>query len=408
MRFFHLSDLHLGIKLYEHDLLKDQKAILDEIVALTRQYQPDAVVFAGDIYDRSVPPVEAVALFDDFMTQLRAALPNGEIMLISGNHDSAQRLDVFRSELSDRGIHMIGNPPMQKGETIERVTLTDDFGAVNFYLLPFIERWGNFTVNGIAFLISGLVLLPFVRPGMVRLVTGTKENGDNLSYPEAFSRLLALSPLNPDERNVLVSHQFFLPDGGDAENIERAENEVKQVGNLDAIPASLIADFDYAALGHIHKPMKVGSETLRYCGTPMPYSLSEENQQKGILMVEMGAKGDVQTTVLPLHPVHQVRKLRATREALLSGASEDFVSICVIGAEAAEMVGLRELLRAKYPNLLELRREREETVELEALQERTETLSPYELCLQFAGERLNAEEKALLTEVMNAMKEENA
>lgn len=175
MRFFHLSDLHLGIKLYEHDLLKDQKAILDEIVALTRQYQPDAVVFAGDIYDRSVPPVEAVALFDDFMTQLRAALPNGEIMLISGNHDSAQRLDVFRSELSDRGIHMIGNPPMQKGETIERVTLTDDFGAVNFYLLP------------------------FVRPGMVRNVVDTKENGDNLSYPEAFSRLLALSPLNPDE-----------------------------------------------------------------------------------------------------------------------------------------------------------------------------------------------------------------
>ena len=384
MRFFHLSDLHLGIKLYEHDLLKDQKAILDEIVAMTWQYQPDAVVFAGDIYDRSVPPVEAVALFDDFMTQLRAALPNGEIMLISGNHDSAQRLDVFRSELSDRGIHMIGNPPMQKGETIERVTLTDDFGAVNFYLLP------------------------FVRPGMVRNVVDTKENGDNLSYPEAFSRLLALSPLNPDERNVLVSHQFFLPDGGDAANIERAENEVKQVGNVDAIPASLIADFDYAALGHIHKPMKVGSETLRYCGTPMPYSLSEENQQKGILMVEMGAKGDVQTTVLPLHPVHQVRKLRATREALLSGASEDFVSICVIGAEATEMVGLRELLRAKYPNLLELRREREETVELAALQERTETLSPYELCLQFAGERLNAEEKALLTEVMNAMKEEDA
>lgn len=384
MRFFHLSDLHLGIKLYEHDLLKDQKAILDEIVALTRQYQPDAVVFAGDIYDRSVPPVEAVALFDDFMTQLRAALPNGEIMLISGNHDSAQRLDVFRSELSDRGIHMIGNPPLQKGETIERVTLTDDFGAVNFYLLP------------------------FVRPGMVRNVVDTKENGDNLSYPEAFSRLLALSPLNPDERNVLVSHQFFLPDGGDAANIERAENEVKQVGNVDAIPASLIADFDYAALGHIHKPMKVGSETLRYCGTPMPYSLSEENQQKGILMVEMGAKGDMQTTVLPLHPVHQVRKLRATREALLSGASEDFVSICVIGAKAEDMAGLRELLRAKYPNLLELRREREETVELAALQERAETLSPYELCLQFAGERLNAEEKALLTEVMNAMKEENA
>ena len=376
MRFFHLSDLHLGIKLYEHELLDDQKKILSEIVALAREHQPDAVVIAGDVYDRSVPPVEAVALFDDFITQLRGTLPNGEIMLISGNHDSAQRLDVFRAELSDRGIHMIGNPPMQEGETIERVTLTDDFGAVNFYLLP------------------------FVRPGMVRLSAGTKENGDNLSYPEAFARLLAASPL--------ISHQFFLPDGGDASSIERAENEVRQVGNVDAIPASLIADFDYAALGHIHKPMKVGSETLRYCGTPMPYSLSEENQQKGIVMVEMGAKGDVRTTILPLHPVHQVRKVRATREELLSGASDDFVSICVTNAAAEDMAGLRELLRANYPNLLELRREREETVELEALQERAETLSPYELCLQFAGERLSAEEKALLQEVMNAMKEENA
>ena len=383
MQLLHIADLHFGRLLYGRSLMDDQRHFVRQsLLPALDEYKPDALLIAGDLYDRQIASVDAIHLFDELIDALcERSIP---AVIISGNHDSAQRLDVFRSELSDRGIHMIGNPPMQKGETIERVTLTDDFGAVNFYLLP------------------------FVRPGMVRLVTGTKENGDNLSYPEAFSRLLALSPLNPDERNVLVSHQFFLPDGGDAENIERAENEVKQVGNLDAIPASLIADFDYAALGHIHKPMKVGSETLRYCGTPMPYSLSEENQQKGILMVEMGAKGDVQTTVLPLHPVHQVRKLRATREALLSGASEDFVSICVIGAEAAEMGGLRELLRAKYPNLLELRREREETVELAALQERTETLSPYELCLQFAGERLNAEEKALLTEVMNAMKEENA
>ena len=383
MQLLHIADLHFGRLLYGRSLMDDQRHFVRQsLLPALDEYKPDALLIAGDLYDRQIASVDAIHLFDELIDALcERSIP---AVIISGNHDSAQRLDVFRSELSDRGIHMIGNPPMQKGETIERVTLTDDFGAVNFYLLP------------------------FVRPGMVRLVTGTKENGDNLSYPEAFSRLLALSPLNPDERNVLVSHQFFLPDGGDAENIERAENEVKQVGNLDAIPASLIADFDYAALGHIHKPMKVGSETLRYCGTPMPYSLSEENQQKGILMVEMGAKGDVQTTVLPLHPVHQVRKLRATRETLLSGASEDFVSICVIGAEAAEMVGLRELLRERYPNLLELRREREETVELAALQERTETLTPYELCLQFAGERLNAEEKALLTEVMNVMKEENA
>ena len=384
MRFFHLSDLHLGVKLYEYDLLDDQRVILDEIVMLARQHQPDAVLIAGDVYDRSVPPVEAVALLDSFITKLRAALPNGEILVISGNHDSAQRLDIFRGELAERGIHMIGNPPQQAGESIERVTLTDEYGAVNFYLLP------------------------FVRPGMVRFVTGTKENGENLSYEEAFRKLLALSPLNQAERNVLVSHQFFLPDGTDAAKMERAENEVRQVGNVDAISASLIADFDYAALGHIHKPMKVGCKTLRYCGTPMPYSLSEEGQTKGIVMVDMGAKGDVRTTVLPLHPIRQVRKLRATAEELLSSGSEDFVSICVTDAAPEAMAGLRELLREKYPNLLELRREREETVELEALQRRAEALSPYELCLQFAGERISEAEQALLREVMNAMKEEDA
>lgn len=140
----------------------------------------------------------------------------------------------------------------------------------------------------------------------------------------------------------------------------------------------------------------------------MPYSLSEEGQTKGIVMVDMGAKGDVRTTVLPLHPIRQVRKLRATAEELLSSGSEDFVSICVTDAAPEAMAGLRELLREKYPNLLELRREREETVELEALQRRAEALSPYELCLQFAGERISEAEQALLREVMNAMKEEDA
>ena len=267
---------------------------------------------------------------------------------------------------------------------IEKVVLKDEFVPVNFYLLP------------------------FVKPSMVKMIVGTDENGNNLSYNETIHRLIERENIDQTQRNILVSHLFYLPSGKNPEDVDRMDSEIRTIGNIDQVSADILENFDYAALGHIHKPMKVGSETLRYCGTPMPYSLSEGNQQKGILMVEMGAKGDVQTTVLPLHPVHQVRKLRATREALLSGASEDFVSICVTDAEAAEMVGLRELLRAKYPNLLELRREEKETVELEALQERAETLSPYELCLQFAGERLNAEEKALLTEVMNAMKEENA
>lgn len=384
MRFLHLSDLHIGVKLYEYDLLEEQKEILDQIVALAEREKPDAIVMAGDIYDRSVPAVEAVALFDAFMHTLRQALPEAALMVVSGNHDSPQRLDVFRQELMQQGVYMIGNPPQREGEQIASVSLTDAYGTVNFHLLP------------------------FVKPSMVRVLVGTKENGDNLSYEEAYRRLLALHPIDTTQRNVLVSHQFFLPAGAEADDVERAETESRMVGNVDAISATLIADFDYAALGHIHKPMKVGSGVLRYCGTPMAYSLSEEGQQKGVILVEMREKGDVRTEVLPLMPRRAVRRIRGDKDTVLSMQSDDYVAVTLTNLEAVEMNGIREMLRDRFPHLLEIRREGAESVDYSAVSEKIEELSPYELCLAFAGDRLCDEEKEMLEEAVRQMQEGEA
>ncbi len=383
MLFFHLSDLHIGAKLYDRDLLEDQRTVLTEIARLAEEHQPDAIVIAGDVYDRSIPSVEAVALLDDFLGMLRRGVPDAAILVISGNHDSPQRLDFFREELQGQKIWMIGNPPMCEGEKIERVALQDEYGAVNFYLLP------------------------FVRPGMVRPIVGAKDNGDNLSYAEAYRRLLATAEVNPAERNVLVSHQFFLPDGGDADSVERAENEVKQVGNVDVIPSSVISGFDYAALGHLHKPMKAGSETMRYCGTPMAYSLSEEGQEKGVLMVSLGEKGNVQVTSLPLHPPRLVRKIKGTKQEVTAGQSSDYVAVQLTDASAEEMTRLREILRQSYPNMLELRRDVEEFALPEVSAEALPSMSPYELCMQFAAGRLKEEEQMLLREIINTLQEES-
>ena len=248
MKFFHLSDLHIGLKLINRDLGEDQRYILKQITEAAEREKPDAVVIAGDIYDKAVPSGEAVELFDDFITDLTAALPEGTIMVISGNHDSASRLDCFRKVLSGQGLHMIGMPPRTEDEHIEKVTLQDEYGRVNFYLLP------------------------FVKPSMVRAVAGTEENGGSLSYDAAVRRLLEREAVDESQRNVLVSHQFYLPAGKKAEETERMDSEIRTVGDIDQVCADVLEPFDYGALGHIHKPQQVGGHPIWYAGSPLKYS----------------------------------------------------------------------------------------------------------------------------------------
>lgn len=380
MRFFHLSDLHIGLKLINRDLGEDQTYILNQIVGAAEREKPDAVVIAGDIYDKAIPSAEAVTIFDTFISSLTKAVPEAVIMMISGNHDSAPRVNVFRSILCDRKIYMIGNPPEKEEEYIEQVVLPDCFGDVHFYLLP------------------------FVKPSMVKNIVGSDENGNNCSYEESIRRLLAREEINTAGRNVLVSHQFYVPSGVNADSIDRMDSEIRTVGNIDEVHADVLKAFDYAALGHIHKPMTLGNACYRYCGTPLACSVSEAGQEKGIVLVEMGEKGEVKTSVLPLIPKREIRVIKGTLQEVLEQACEDFVTVILTDKVDLNVLDMQDRLRHAFPNLLEIRRELSRQMNYESNYEAEKEADPMELCRLFLGD-LNEEEKELLQQVINELVE---
>ena len=381
MKFFHLSDLHIGLKLMNRDLREEQMDILRQVTDLAREEQPDAVVIAGDIYDKAVPAAEAVEVFDSFITELKRAVPEAEMMLISGNHDSGLRLNCFREILDEQKVHMIGLPPRREEEYIEKVTLLDEFGPVNFYLLP------------------------FVKPSMVKQIVGVDENGNNLSYDATLHKLIAREEVNTTERNVLVSHQFYLPVGENAESVERMDSEIRTVGNIDAVASDVLEAFDYAALGHIHKPMKVGSELYRYCGTPLACSVSEAGQQKGVIMVEIGekdSKTSVKITVLPLKPLREVRIIKGSLEEVLAQACEDFVTVILTDRVDLDIMDMQDRIRMAFPYLLEIRREvlRKADYSEQLMAEKEQ--DPFELCCSFLKD-LDDEEKTILRDVIHTV-----
>lgn len=383
MKFFHLSDLHIGLKLMNRDLSEDQEYIFRQITDLAALHRPDAVVIAGDIYDRAVPSAEAVELFDRFLTGLTQAVPGTAVMIVSGNHDSGLRLNCFRSVLARQQVHMIGLPPQRPEEFIEKVVLEDDWGPVNFYLLP------------------------FVKPSMVKQIVGTEENGNNLSYDETLRRLIDRENIDESRRNVLVSHQFYLPPHVHANQVERMESEIRTVGNIDEVSGEMLQIFDYAALGHIHKPMKVGDEFHRYCGTPLACSVSEAGQDKGIVMVEMEEKGNLKTSVLPLTPLRQVRLLRGTLSEVLAQACGDYVTVVLTDRTDLDILDMQDRLRSAFPRLLEIRRETVRQADYRVQAEPGKQLDPFELCCAFLGET-TGEEQELLRDVINTVQEVSA
>ena len=381
MKFFHLSDLHIGLKLMNRDLREEQMDILRQVTDLAREERPDAVVIAGDIYDKAVPAAEAVEVFDSFITELKRAVPEAEMMLISGNHDSGLRLNCFREILDEQKVHMIGLPPRMEEEYIEKVTLQDEFGPVNFYLLP------------------------FVKPSMVKQIVGVDENGNNLSYDATLHKLIAREEVNTTERNVLVSHQFYLPVGENAESVERMDSEIRTVGNIDAVASDVLEAFDYAALGHIHKPMKVGSELYRYCGTPLACSVSEAGQQKGVIMVEIGekdSKTSVKITVLPLKPLREVRIIKGSLEEVLAQACEDFVTVILTDRVDLDIMDMQDRIRMAFPYLLEIRREVLRKADYSDQMMAEKEQDPFELCCSFLKD-LDDEEKTILRDVIHTV-----
>lgn len=380
MKLFHLSDLHIGLKLLNRDLYEDQQYILNKIVEIAKKEQPDAFIVAGDIYDKAVPSAEAVGLFDEFVVDLKAAIPNATIMMISGNHDSAPRIDCYRKILLDQKVYMIGEPPVEEKEYIEKVRLEDSYGEVNFYLLP------------------------FVKPSMVKKIVGVDEKGNNLSYDESVHRLINRENIDKTKRNVLVSHQFYLPSGSKVEDIERMDSEVRTAGNIDEICADVLEKFDYAALGHIHKPMKVGSEYYRYSGTPIACSVSEANQQKGIIVVDMGEKGTVNTSVIPLKPLREVKVVKGTLEEVIKEKCNDYVTVILTDKVDLDVLDMQDRIRMAFPNLLEIRRENIRKADYQKSIKQAEKLNPFEMCCNFIKD-ISEEEKALLQDVINAIGE---
>lgn len=379
MKFFHLSDLHIGLKLYNRDLGEDQAYILRQIIRLAAEERPDALVIAGDIYDRGVPPAEAVELFDRFITELTDTLPKLSVMLIAGNHDSGPRVGCLNAILSRQNVHMIGQPPRTKEEYMEKVVLRDQYGPVNFYLLP------------------------FVRPSMARRAVGDEEERA-LSYEETLRRLIARETLDPAQRNVIVSHQFYLPSGSRPEDIERMDSEIPTVGNIDAVPADILEPFDYGALGHIHKPMKAGGEFCRYCGTPLACSVSEAGQEKSIVQVELGEKGDRKVRLLPLKPLRQVKIIRGEFSQVLGQACQDYVTVILTDREDLDVLDMQDKLRSAFPYLLEIRREGIRRADYTNRRAAAKEPDPFELCCSFLGDT-DEEEREILRDVINSLQE---
>ena len=279
MKFIHMSDLHLGKHINQFSMLEDQKYIFNEIVEIIKKEKPNALLLSGDIYDKPIPPVEAVNLLDDFLSKI--ALEKIPVLIISGNHDSPDRLSFGSSLMKSSQIYI---SQVYDGN-IQCVTLEDENGPVNFYLLPYIK------------------------PSTVRQVFPEEKIN---SFNDAVKLALSKLSLNKDERNVLLAHQFVT-------GAQTCESEELFVGGSENVDASLFDDFDYVALGHIHGPQKVGRESIRYCGTPLKYSFSEVNHKKGLCLVELTKKGDINCALIPLKPLHEMRKLKGTFQEIMFG-----------------------------------------------------------------------------------------
>ena len=353
MKFIHLSDLHLGKRVNEFSMLEDQAHILSEIASIIAQEKPDGVLIAGDVYDKPIPPAEAVQLFDAFLTRLtRMAV---QTFIISGNHDSAERLSFGASLMAHSGVHIA---PVYDGK-VAPITLSDGFGPVNIYLLP------------------------FVKPVHVR-----RWFEDVETYTDALRAAIGGMEVNPAQRNVLVTHQFVT-------GADRSESEEISVGGADNVDASVFDAFDYVALGHIHGPQRLGRDTLRYCGTPLKYSFSEARHQKSVTVVELLEKGDVRVRTLPLAPLRDVREIRGSymevtaRSSYEKTSTQDYVHIILTDEE--DVPDAMGKLRVIYPNLMKLSYDNRRTRENRAVEalEQLEQQSPLELFARFYEQQNN-------------------
>lgn len=319
MKMLHLADLHIGKRVNEFSMLEDQKYILDEIINIIDMEGAEVILIAGDIYDKSIPSVEGIIVFDEFLTKLYQR--NKIVFIVSGNHDSAERLNFAGSIMKENQIYLSGvyqNP-------IEKITIEDCYGAVNFYLLPFIK------------------------PAMVKKNYETVE-----SYHEAVKAVLEDTVVDDSERNILVAHQFVI---NGTELPEESDSETKSVGGLDHVDVSVFEKFDYVALGHLHGAQKIKRETVRYAGSPLKYSFSEIKQKKSVTFIDLKEKRNCEVRLIPLSPFREMREIKGELKELLemkeeNKKREDYIHAILTDEE--ELYDPLGELRAVYPNIMKL------------------------------------------------------
>lgn len=322
MKFLHMADLHIGIHVNGFSMLEDQQYALEQILSFIKDEQPEAVIIAGDVYDKPTPSIEAIQVYDHFLTAVSGF--NIPLLVISGNHDSPERLGFASRIMMDKHIYTYS---VFDG-SIHKHSFTDEYGTVHFYLLPFI------------------------RPINVRRFF---KNTPIDNYQEGIKIVIEAARIDTAQRNVLVAHQFILSAGTEA---ERSESEIEPIGGLDGVDVQLVAGFDYVALGHLHGPQKVACEHIRYAGSLLKYSSSEWHHQKSVSMVDLGPKGEVTITPLPLVPLREMRKIRGPLEELLKeenarqGNRDDYLLVTLTDEE--EPLDALGKVRSTYPNVMAL------------------------------------------------------
>lgn len=321
MKFLHIADLHIGKRVNEFNMIEDQNYILEQILQITDEEKPNGILIAGDVYDKSQPSAEAVELLDEFLTKLTTF--GQPVFMISGNHDSPERLSFGSRIMQKNGLHIAG---VFDG-SLEKVSLKDEHGIVNIYLLPFLKP-------------------AIVKPYFEQPIE---------SYDEAVRVVISAAEINTPERNILLAHQFVV---NGTQQPERSESESLSVGGLGSVDVSAFDAFDYVALGHLHGPQRIGRDTVRYAGSPLKYSFSEARHEKSATLLELGVKGEISIQQFPLTPLHDLREIKGPIAELLrigqeeTESAEDYIHATLTDEE--EIYDAIGQLRQVYRNLMVL------------------------------------------------------
>lgn len=373
MRILHTADLHLGKTVNEFSMLEDQRFLLQQLLGVIEEKKVDAVVISGDIYDRSVPPEDAVSLLDGFLTALsQKGIP---ALLISGNHDSAERLSYGAALFAKSGIHIAGTFT----GTLPCVTLEDAYGPVNFYLLP------------------------FVKASTVRYYFPDAEIA---GYEDAVKTVIASADIDPAVRNVCLSHQFVTDGGADPALSGSESTGAKEVGTIERVGGSAYAPFDYTALGHIHGFQAMKEQTIVYSGSPLKYSLREIGQDKCFVLLDLKEKREGRTDLaierIPVTPLHEMRHIKGDLKDLLNHAEDTGDYIYATLTDEEPILDAMSAIRSVYPNAMKLDYENRRTRLLAGeevpgeVKERSFSQIAEDFAVQVTGEKLSEKEKALL------------